>query len=172
MASIEEVYNVIHRISSGIGESVLECMGENADVVAGMVREQLYSGLDGNGDYLRPTYDDDPYFNEKGPWQGRGEAYKRWKARITPPEPSQRLHLPARPEEVPNLFITGPFHRSIRAEVQGDHMTVFTSGFRDGPLIERKYGEAIFSLGARAREYFVGDLLKPHLERFMRNCGY
>jgi len=55
---------------------------------------------------------------------------------------------------------------------ENDRMTVFTSGFRDGPLIERKYGEAIFSLGARAREYFVGNLLKPHLERFMRRCGY
>lgn len=172
MASIEDVYNTIHRIASGIGDSVLECMGENADVVADMVREQLYSGLDGNGDYLSPTYDDDPYFSERGPWQGRAEQYKRWKERITPPETSQRLMLPARPVEVPNLFITGPFHRSIRAEVQGDHLTVFTSGFRDGPLIERKYGQQIFGLGVRAREYFVGTFLRPHLIRFFSICGY
>ena len=172
MASIEEVYNVIHRIASGIEESVLECMGRNADIVEGMVREQLYSGLDGNGDYLSPTYDDDPYFREKGPWQNRAQAYKHWKERITPPEPSRRLGLPARPVEVPNLFITGPFHRSIKAELRGERLTVFTSGFRDGPLIERKYGAAIFSLGTRAREYFVGNLLRPHLRQFYRRCGY
>ena len=172
MASIERTYEVIHAIASGLEGAVLDCMGSNAGVVSDMVREQLYSGVDGKGDYLSPTYDDDPYFNERGPWYRRSGAYKRWKEKITPPERSSILNLPPRPVEVPNLFITGPFHQSIKAEVQGDHMTVFTSGFRDGPLIERKYGADIFSLGVKAREYFVGDLLRPYLQRFFKECGY
>lgn len=168
----DRLESVIDAISTGIVDSILECLEENRDIITMSVTEQLYSGVDGNNDYLSPTYDDDPYFNEKGPWHGAAYAYKKWKERITPPVQSPVLGLPPRPTEVPNLFITGLFHESIKAERAGEVVRVYTSGFRDGPLIEKKYGEAIFKLTDDAKEYFNIQALRPWIDEFMIKCGY
>ena len=168
----DRLEQVLDAISEGIEESILECLDEKRDIITTSVTEQLYSGLDGNGELLSPTYDDDPYFNEFGRWHGAAYAYKKWKERITPPMRSPMLGLPPRPVDVPNLFITGMFHESIKAARVGDVVRVYTSGFNDGPLIEKKYGEAIFKLTDDAREYFNIYALRPWLNDFMRNCGY
>lgn len=168
----DRLESVIDAIKDGIQDSILECLAEKRDIITQSVTEQLYSGLDGNGDYLSPTYDEDPYFNEFGPWHGASYAYKKWKERITPPMRSPMLGLPPRPVDVPNLFITGLFHDSIKASRQGEVLRVYTSGFRDGPLIERKYGEQIFRLTDDAREYFNIYALRPWLNDFITNCGY
>lgn len=92
--------------------------------------------------------------------------------KITPPIKSPRLNLPPRPVDVPNLYITGPFHESIRASVAGDTLSIDTVGFVDGPDIVRKYGNDILMLGKDAREYVVLQLLEPFLKRFFKQCGY
>ena len=172
MADFDRLESVIDAISTGIRESILGCLEERRDIITSCITEQLYSGIDGNDEYLSPTYDDDPYFNEFGPWHGASYAYKKWKERITPPMPSATLNLPPRPVAVPNLFITGTFHESIKAARVGEVVRVYTSGFQDGPLIEKKYGEAIFKLTDDAREYFNIYALRPWLNDFIRNCGY
>ncbi len=172
MADFDRLEAVIDAIKDGIGESILTCLDEKRSIITMCITEQLYSGLDGNEDYLSPTYDEDPYFNEFGPWHGANYAYKKWKERITPPMRSLNLNLPPRPTEVPNLFINGMFHSSITAARMGDVVKVYTSGFRDGPLIEQKYGEAIFKLTNDAKEYFNIYALRPWLNDFIRNCGY
>ena len=160
----DRLEGIIDAIATGIGDSILACLEEKRDIITQSVSEQLYSGLDGEGEFLSPTYDNDPYFNEFGRWHGASYAYKKWKEKITPPMRSPML--------VPNLFITGLFHESIKASREGDVMRVYTSGFRDGPLIEKKYGEAIFKLTEDAREYFNIYALRPWLNDFITNCGY
>ncbi len=168
----DRIEKVFDDINAGIADSILTCLDEKRDIITQSVTEQLYSGIDGNGDYLSPTYDNDPYFNEKGPWHGANYAYKKWKEKITPPIKSPMLELPPRPVEVPNLFITGLFHEAIKAARAGDVIRVYTSGFRDGPLIEQKYGEAIFRLTDDAKEYFNIYALRPWLNDFLIKCGY
>lgn len=172
MADFDRLESVIDSINDGIAESILECLDKNKSSITMAVTEQLYSGLDGDGEYLSPTYDEDPYFNEPGPWQGRSYAYKVWKQKITPPVRSVNLYLNPRPVEVPNLFITGMFHDSIQARKEGDVISVYTSGFRDGPLIEQKYGKQIFGLTDRAKEYMNIYHLRPWLNDFITYCGY
>ena len=172
MADFDRLESVINAVKDGLKDSILECLEEKRDIITSSITEQLYSGIDGEGEYLSPTYDDDPYFNEFGPWHGASYAYKKWKEKITPPMPSATLNLPPRPIAVPNLFITGTFHESIKAARVGDVVRVYTSGFRDGPLIEKKYGEAIFKLTDDAREYFNIYALRPWINDFIRNCGY
>lgn len=172
MADFERLESVIDAIRTGIKDSILECLEEKREIITTSIAEQLYSGIDGEGEFLSPTYDDDPYFNEKGPWHGANYAYKKWKERITPPAQSVMLNLPPRPLAVPNLFITGIFHDSIKAARVGDIVRVYTSGFEDGPLIEKKYGKAIFKLTDDAREYFNIYALRPWLNDFITKCGY
>ncbi len=172
MADFDRLEKVIDAINTGIKDSILDCLESKREVITTCISEQLYSGIDGKGDYLSPTYDEDPYFNEFGPWHGANYAYKKWKEKITPPMRSDILNLPPRPVEVPNLFITGVFHSSIQASRAGDVVRVYTSGFQDGPLIERKYGEDIFKLTDDAKDYFNIYALRPWLNDFIRNCGY
>ena len=63
MASIDEVYEVIHKIATGIKRECLACMEDNSNVIESLIREQLYSGMNGKERLLRPDYDNDPYFN-------------------------------------------------------------------------------------------------------------
>jgi hypothetical protein len=168
----DRLESVVDAISTGIGDSILECLNEKRGIIVDCITEQLYSGVDGNKSYLSPTYDNDPYFNEKGPWHGAAYAYKKWKERITPPMKSPTLGLPPRPSEVPNLFINGRFYESIMAARVGEVIRVYTSGFNDGPLIEKKYGGEIFKLTDDAKEYFNMYALRPWLNDFITKCGY
>lgn len=172
MASIYEVARIIEKIVKGFNKEVVGCMDDNKDVIRECIQEQLYSGQDGTEHLLSPDYDDDPFFNEEGIWKDRAEQYKKWKKRITPPVRSNLLYLPPRPEEVPNLFITGSFHESITITKKRVRVTITSEGFIDGQSIIKKYGENIFKLGPRARELFIEDILKPRLERYLRECGY
>lgn len=169
MADFDRLENAIHRIASGFEKSCMDCLQENSIEVADLVREQLYSGLDGNTNSLRPGYPDDPYFHETTTvWRNNPDGYIAWKKKITPPITSPRLNLPPRPVDVPNLYITGPFHESIRASVTGDTLSIDTVGFVDGPDIVRKYGDDILKLGKDV----VLQLLEPYLKRFFKQCGY
>ena len=170
MASIYEVARIIRRYADGIEKETVDCMDSNKGVVRDCIQEQLYSGLNGEERLLQPTYDDDPFFNEEGPWKGSAEKYKRWKERITPPVQSHLLNLPPRPVEVPNLFILGTFYDSISIKKGNDGIETYSDGFTDGSSIIRKYGDNILALGPTAREYFILNHLRPWLERFLASC--
>jgi len=172
MASIDHVHEIIHRISEGMEDEVLKCMTTNSELMVDMVREQMYSGLDGNGKYLSPDYLSDPYFNESGRWKGKARQYMQWKERITPPEQSIMLMLPARPKSVPNLFISGPFYRSLKASSIDGGVSITTQGFGAGDSIVHKYGENLLGLTETAREYFNRNKLIPWLEDFWNRCGW
>lgn len=172
MAGVLEVAGVVRRIAEGFGEVVLDRLSQDRGLVVRMVREQIYSGLDSAGRFLSPTYDADPYFNEPGQWQGKAYQYKLWKRKITPPIRSYTLNLPPRPDNVPNLFITGAFFESIGAEMAGGALRVTSEGFMEGDDIVAKYGDGILGMGYNAREYFIGERLRPAVADFFTQCGY
>lgn len=169
--SIEEVSDIIGAISDGFEEACLDCLTENSGVVLDAVREQLYSGLDGNGQYLTPDYDTDPFFNEEGYWHGRAKDYKAWKYKITPPIAGTMLGLPPRPDNVPNLFINGKFYSEIYA-LEVENFLMINPGIGKGPDIVAKYGDEILNMGPTAIEYFNANFMLPAIDTFFKNCGY
>lgn len=170
--NIEEVADIINKIALGIEETCMKCLADNSETVVHAVTEQLYSGLDGDSDYLEPTYDNDPYFDDPDSrWYQRAKEYKQWKYNITPPEISPMLGFSPRPEEVPNLFIDGTFYSTISAFRRGDELVV-ESIRGDGPEIVAKYGDQILEMSDRAVKYFNVELLLPAIEQFFKECGY
>lgn len=168
---IGNVAEIIHRIAGGFEENVARCLDENRGVVLQAVKEQLYSGLNGDDDFLYPNYDNDPFFEEEGYWYHRAKAYKEWKKSITPPVAGTMIGLSARPDDVPNLFIDGTFYSEITAQRNGMALVV-DPGDGNGPAILRKYGDNILTMGPSARDYFRLYYLIPSIEAFYRNCGY
>lgn len=172
MADFDKLEHSVHSIVTGFEQTVAECLTQNKSVVEDLIGEQLYSGLDGDTNSLRPSYSDDPFFDIKGRWYHDSDGYIEWKKNITPPMASPRLNLPPRPIDVPNLYITGTFHESIRATVNGGKVLINTVGFSDGPDIVRKYGDNILNLGMDAREYIVLEMLKPFVGNFFKKYGF
>ena len=169
----------VRAIREGFEGEVLKCMDENRYEMVLDVREQLYSGVDGEDKPLSPSYSADPWFREPragffdedlGHWVNcfmHPELYVEWKRRITPPEPGQRTGLPPRQDDQPNLFIIGTFHQSLDAKATAKGVEIFTFGWNEGPAVERKYGSQIFGLGTAATGHFNDDFLMPWLRRWL-----
>lgn len=169
--NIAQVSDIISKIAEGFEESCMKCLSDNSGIVVIAVQEQIYSGQNGKGELLSPTYDDDKFFEEEGYWYHRNAAYKAWKRDITPPRGSTLLGLPARPENVPNLKINGKFFSEILADRRGDVLHV-DPGSGNGPAIVAKYGDEILNMGPSAVEYFNTEYMLPSIGRFFKDCGY
>lgn len=176
--TIQEMRDKIRRAKDNIQPQIVQCMSENRVEMVISVREQLYSGVDGRGAPLEPSYSQDPYFehhnagyfdedaNQWVPCFMHPERYIAWKQRITPPMASDRLGLPARDSDTPNLFIVGTFHQSIDSRATSNGVEIFTSGWDEGPAVERKYGSQIFGLSDPAVGHFNDNFLWPWLRRW------
>lgn len=168
---IERIAEIIHKIATGFEEACMQCLEANSGIVTDSIKEQLYSGQDGEGNHLSPTYDNDPYFEEEGWWYHRAKDYKAWKYTITPPLSGTMLGLPPRPDDVPNLFINGKFYSEITARRRGDVLVV-DPGNDKGPSIVAKYGDEILNMGPTAISYFNTTYMLPAIDSFFKDCGY
>lgn len=169
--NIQEVCDIIHEIAYGFERNALECLSTHSGDMVEAIREQIYSGQNGDGEYLSPSYYTDPFFEQKGRWYHRQQGYIDWKYDITPPEASAILGLPPRPEDVPNLYINGLFHSEITATLQGDILEV-DYGMGNGSAIVAKYGKSLLNPGDAAVEYFNREYMWPSIEKFFNDCGY
>lgn len=168
---IEEVATIIKKIAEGFEEACISCLENRSVTIHVAITEQLWSGQDGEGKHLYPTYDDDPFFEEEGTWHHRAKDYKAWKYSITPPMTGEMLGLPPRPDNVPNLFINGKFYSEISVTRSGGVMVV-DPGTGNGPSIVAKYGDEILDLGPTAIEYFNTTFMLPAINSFFKKCGY
>lgn len=172
--TIAEAADAFDVFSKGLEESIMSSLDSHKGEITGIIQRQLMVGIDGNEEFLHPSYLSDPWFEseESGPWQGRAKAYMMWKKKITPPSPSVSwLGYPARPTHIPNLFITGKFHESIRAERSGDKLVFFSEGTPFGDDILGKYGRDILKVGSKGCNYIGQTWVKPHLVTYFKKHG-
>lgn len=134
------------------------------------VTEQLYSGVNGDEQPLRPKYSEDPYFNMFKHPKIEAERYKKWKAKIQPPA---RSYLGFRPRDVdtPNLIIRGDFYASITAIPIADGISIVSQGVEFASDIERKYGDGIYEIGNKARKHYIDYYMLPRILKLMKECG-
>lgn len=175
---IYQVDQIISRIAAGFGQTCLECMQDNEEAFTKIVKEQLFSGIDGEGRELTPGYLDDPYFDrvrwfhwEDGKMYHGAQGYQEWKKDITPPTPGQLIGYPARSVGAPNLYIDGTFYGTISAKALPDGVQIYTDS-ETGMKIEQKYGATIFGIADLGREWFNETYLIPALNDFYKKCGY
>lgn len=169
--TIDEMADIIGRITDGFENAVLRVLDERKDFIVYELQEQMYSGMTGEDEYISPNYDDDPFFDEEGYWHGRSKDYKAWKKMITPPIPSSVLGLPPRPDHIPNLWINDMFYSDISAKLNGNMLDITVSREKSKDILG-KFGESLFTLGTNAVGVFNTDYLEPNLEAYFANCGY
>ena len=57
--NISKVADIIHKIADGFEENGMKCLSDHSGNVVIAVQEQIYSGQNGAGELLSPTYDED-----------------------------------------------------------------------------------------------------------------
>lgn len=171
MGTIADVANLFDGFRAGFENEGVKAIQENSSLVEEYITQQLFSGVDGEGKPLRPTYSADPWFDsyEADIWQGRAKDYKKWKQLITAPARSWLGH-PERDPDTPNLIITGTFYESIKASPMSEGVTIDSISPMGGD-IEHKYGSSIFKPDDRSREHFVVFKLLPRLIVYFKKWG-
>lgn len=166
MATIKGASETFARLNAGFPPMLTQLIQANGMELGGYVREQLWSGLDGDEKELRPTYLTDPYFKERygSAWRIMAERYADWKMEITPPS-SGRLGFRPRDRVVPNLFIDGTFHRSITPRNIDGGIT-FSSQVGFATEIEQKYHDTIYKVSRTARKRFLDDFVRGAIRNY------
>ena len=166
MATIKGASDTFARLNAGFPPMLTQLIQANGMELGGYIREQLWSGLDGDEKELRPTYLTDPYFKERygSAWRIMAERYADWKMEITPPS-SGRLGFRPRDRVVPNLFIDGTFHRSIMPRNIDGGIT-FSSQVGFATEIEQKYHDTIYKVSRTARKHFLDDFVRGAIRNY------
>lgn len=172
MATLSDAADNFKLFVGGLEKVVKHTIQSNADLVQDFIREQLYSGVNGRGKPLRPTYLNDPFFNSKdaGRWFHNAEGYMKWKMEKTPPAPSY-LFLPPRDMKTPNLKIRGDYYSSITAIPINDGLRIESVGVSFGDDIEKKYGSIILAVGPEALGHFMVYFINPALREYYAKFG-
>lgn len=155
--------NAFRRLSQNLKtlnlvEIIQSLMQEDEELLLSLQKDQLYAGQDANGDGLRPTYQDDPYFKTRD----AAQRYSDWKDRL-----EQRTHNPLfvkRPPGTPNLIITGGwFYNTLVADVGNGKLVIRSDSWLIGKL-ESKYGQYLLGLSSVALTYYVEEILFDRLQ--------
>lgn len=162
---------MINKIATNLESRIEDCLAEHSLIITEMIKEQLYSGMNGKEQYLSPTYDDDPFFEQEGYWYHRNKQYKNFKKMITPPESGKILGLPPRPENIPNLKITGFFYSEINTERIENGLRINEGEILGSELVS-KYGEDIIAMSPTAIRYFNDNYTRQAIEELYRESGY
>lgn len=143
--TVHELYNKVTSINTD--KICLESVDEVINEIRSYNLQQLLDGESNTGAYLTPKYQDDPFFKTRE----AAEAYSRWKDRISPPS--------TRPSGVPNYYINGYFHQSIKVERNGDYI-VTSSEWTTGKNILQQHPE-IAGLNPYFKTLLVDHVLRP-----------
>jgi hypothetical protein len=69
---------------------------------------------------------------------------------------------------VPDLKLTGEFHREIYAEIRGDKVIIDSVNEKTEALA-KKYGEEIFGLNAESKTTLIEDVVRPQFMKKVRD---
>lgn len=133
---------------------VQKIVDANKDDIIGKQRNQLLSGLDRDGEYIRPFYSENPWFKDKK----AALRYAKWKASIFPDM--------GRPLDVPNLYITGRFHRSLFASITSDTYDIRFSD-PEGASITAVHKKAL-GLNQVSKDDFKQNIFLPSFKQVFK----
>ena len=158
------------RFADRIEGELVQQMHDNKGLFEEFITEQLYSGVNGREEALRPKYSEDPYFQMFKDPKAEAERYKKWKQKIQPPARSY-LGFKPRNADTPNLIIRGDFYASITAIPIAAGIRIVSQGVEFAPDIEKKYGLVIYEISDKARTHYAKYYMLPKINKLMKDCG-
>lgn len=139
---------------------VAECIEETKGEIVLLNKDQLLHGLDKEGNYLSPKYSEDSYFKSTE----SARRYAEWKQKID--------QVKDKPFDVPNLFITGKYHRGIGIDVSATTYTLFSRD-SNASKIENKFSQKIYGLNPASKALYLPNYVMPLLkEKIQKRLGF
>ena len=132
---VDELIKALQRVN--VADVARDAVARNTGKAADLLREQLYSGRDGLGRLLR---------------RYRSSSYADIKHSMNP----------APGYGNPDLYLTGAFHRSLKAESTQEGVTFSSFDTKAADLVN-KYSEAILDINAENVLTFA-DEVRPDFE--------
>lgn len=170
--TLDEYSKSWKKLADGLEDVLVNQLHGETNLMEEFVREQLYSGVNGDEERLTPKYSEDPYFKEVygKNWKKYATNYAKWKKKIQPPA---RSYLGFRPRamDTPNLIIRGDFYSSITAIPVKDGVMVSSEGVLFAADIERKYTPRIYKISNKARKHYITYFALPQIKDFIKSCG-
>ena len=131
----------------------------NKTTLEDIQRDQMLSGKDKNGEWLRPFYSENPYFKKPG----AAYRYAKWKSHISPNK--------QKPFDVPDLFIVGFYHKSVEINISGDKFK-FRGTAPFAFNVENVHKTAL-GLNLDSRTIFIKTIFLPAIkEIFLTKTGF
>ena len=175
-----EVYDGVKRFQNDIVDIVAEILKRNQQIIVDLVKEQLLSGLDADHNLLTPTYLNDEHFiskrkrtkPRKPDKKSAAEEYADKKKKLY--DEHNRLKkfgdlFPDKPENTPNLIVSGSFHDAIYIQIKGQNY-VIDSTYEDSAKIQRKYNNRVLTLNRtsieKLTELISGELIVELEKRY------
>jgi hypothetical protein len=154
MGGIRETYRKLQRAKENIPIVAQNAIDETKDFYLDLNREQLMEGKNKVGENLSPSYLDDPYFKSKE----SAQRYSDWKDKITP--------NPKRQKGIPNLYINGVYHNSIKSRVINGKI-VIDSSFKSANEIEGTY-KGVYGLSTPFQVDYIKKLRPVFNQLFLQ----
>lgn len=153
MQKLRELERSMELISKLHGEFAFDYLEANTDLLKSTNQEQMYQGLDADGNAIRPRYSEDPYFDSPVlAW-----IYARWKNELTP--------HPKRDIDTPNLFITGAWYYDPLKVFRFHPLEMrFTQPKQEGKKIHAKYPTSL-GITPKNMEEINQKQIKPYVIR-------
>jgi hypothetical protein len=174
LSDISNNINDIRRFiaDGGIYDVASKVAGDNKGELLDLNRDQLLSGRNINNTLLSPTYLDDDYFNTpEAKRKGQtAKNYARAKSLLLAGHNARIKHnglYPAKPENVPNLIVTGPFQDGMFINVT-DRVYYVGSSYDDSGDIQAKYSYLVFGFAPPSVVYFYNKYIFPEVKKILK----
>lgn len=132
--TVGDVYANVVKLKAELQRQAAIQVRRQIAILLELQRDQMYAGLDATGKNITPYYSQDPWFKSKE----SASRYAAWKASLHQRRPAP--YLPPRPQDVPNLIITGQLiYDRLRVQVGPYALKVDCPGFdvagKFGPVL-------------------------------------
>jgi hypothetical protein len=145
--TVHALYKKVISLEAEIEKICYDVIDQALNEIRSYNLQQMLDGETNTGQFISPSYQNDPFFKTRE----AAEAYSRWKDKISPPS--------TRPSGVPNYYINGYFHQSIKVSRQGEKI-VTESAWSKGKNILAEKPELI-GLNPYFKGLLVDHVLKP-----------
>jgi len=137
-------------IKSKLVDFIVEILDKDKPILVELQKDQLYAGLNAEGQPLTPSYSSDPYFKSKD----AALRYAAWKQKLN--QRKENSIFPTRDIDNPNLIINGKLvYDTIFAQIT-DKSIIISARSSIISKIESKYNEP-FGLSKTAWTFYIEE---------------
>ena len=156
--TVGDVYANVVKLKAELLHQARLLIQRQGNILLELQRDQMYAGLDARGQYITPRYSQDSWFKSKE----SAARYAAWKASLRQRRPAP--YLPPRPEDVPNLIITGTLiYDRLQLRVNPWAVRVDLPGFD----VTGKYGP-VLGFSPVVLDYYRRRYFWPQYNKIMR----